>query len=98
MLVVTGIFENERFIPDKPVSIPQNKKVIVTIEELTAEASSTEKPVETRLPVLSMAQIEEWSKAPEIQSLVGVLKDANLPPDIKIGDIRNMRLEEKYQI
>ena len=33
MLVVTGIFENERFIPDRPVSIPQNRKVVVTIEE-----------------------------------------------------------------
>ena len=33
MLVVTGIFENERFIPDKPVSIPQKIKVVVTIEE-----------------------------------------------------------------
>jgi hypothetical protein len=33
MLVVTGIFEDERFIPDRPVSIPQKKKVVVTIEE-----------------------------------------------------------------
>ena len=33
MLVVTGIFENERFIPDRPVSIPQRRKVTVTIEE-----------------------------------------------------------------
>ena len=33
MLIITGIFENERFIPDKPVSIPQKKRVIVTIEE-----------------------------------------------------------------
>ena len=33
MLVVTGIFEDKRFIPDSPVSIPQKKKVIVTIEE-----------------------------------------------------------------
>jgi len=31
MLVITGIFDDGRFIPDKPVSIPQNKKVIVTI-------------------------------------------------------------------
>ena len=39
MLVVTGIFENERFIPDRPVSIPQKKKVVVTIEEeLSVEA------------------------------------------------------------
>ena len=97
MLVITGIFENERFIPDKPVSLPQKKKVIVTIEEHTAEASSTEKPVETKLSTLTMAQIEEWSKAPEIQSLVGVLKSANLPPDITISDIRNERLKEKYR-
>jgi len=25
MLVITGIFENERFIPDKSISIPQKK-------------------------------------------------------------------------
>jgi len=33
MLIVTGIFEDKQFIPDRPVSIPQKKKVIVTIEE-----------------------------------------------------------------
>ena len=33
MLVITGIFEDERFIPDVPVSIPQKKKVIVTIDD-----------------------------------------------------------------
>ena len=38
MLVITGTFENERFIPDRPVSLPQRKKAIVIIEE--------EKPVE----------------------------------------------------
>jgi len=97
MLVITGIFENERFIPDRPVSLPQKKKVVVTIEEQTAETSSKEKPVETRFPVLTMAQIEEWSKAPEIQSLVGVLKNANLAADITINDIRNERLKEKYR-
>ena len=37
MLVITGIFENERFIPDKPVTLPQKKKVIVTIEEQSEE-------------------------------------------------------------
>jgi len=36
MLIVTGIFENERFIPDTPVSIPQRKKVTITIDENTA--------------------------------------------------------------
>ncbi|GBU27622.1 hypothetical protein R84B8_01157 [Treponema sp. R8-4-B8] len=33
MLVITGIFENERFIPDRPISIPQKKKVTITINE-----------------------------------------------------------------
>jgi len=28
MLVVTGVFENERFIPDRPVSIPQKKRLL----------------------------------------------------------------------
>ena len=37
MLVITGIFEDGRIIPDKPVSIPQKKKVVVTIEEKITE-------------------------------------------------------------
>ena len=42
MLIITGIFENERFIPDRPVSIPQRKKVVVTIEE---DGNTRGKPV-----------------------------------------------------
>jgi hypothetical protein len=42
MLIITGIFENERFIPDKPVSIPQKKRVRVTIEE---DINAETKPV-----------------------------------------------------
>ena len=42
MLTITGIFENERFIPDKPVSIPQKKRVLVTIEE---DISTEIKPI-----------------------------------------------------
>ena len=49
MLVVTGIFDNEKFIPDRPVSIPQKKKVVVTIEEEktveTVTSASTENSV-----------------------------------------------------
>ena len=88
MLVITGTFEGGRFIPDRPISIPEKKKVKVIIEE---HPMAVEK-----LPKITMAQIEEWSKTPEIQSLVGVLKNANLPPDITISDIRNERLKEKY--
>ena len=37
MLVVTGIFYNERFIPDRPVSIPQRKRVTITIDDTEME-------------------------------------------------------------
>ena len=53
---------------------------------------------EKKVPCLTMAQIEEWTKTPEIQSLVGALKSAGLPPDISISDIRKERLAEKYKI
>ena len=89
MLVITGIFEDGRFIPDKPVSIPERKKVTVTIED--------EKPMVTKRTLLTMAQIDEWSNSPEIQSLVGVLKNTNLSPDITLSDIKNERLKEKYR-
>ena len=96
MLVITGIFEDGRFIPDSPITIPEKKKVKVIVEDHAAETSSTEEAAVKKIPKITMSQIEEWSKAPEIQSLVGVLKNANLPPDITIKDIRNERLMEKY--
>ena len=43
MLVVTGIFENERFIPDIPITIPQMKKVVVTIDENAENYTQTMK-------------------------------------------------------
>jgi len=39
MLVITGVFENERFFPDRPISIPQKKKVTVTIDEVSPAAA-----------------------------------------------------------
>ena len=53
---------------------------------------------EKKVPRLTMAQIEEWTKTPEIQSLVGALKSVGLPSDISISDIRKERLSEKYKI
>ena len=52
---------------------------------------------EKKIPCLTMAQIEEWAKMPEIQSLVGALKSSGLPSDISISDIRKERLAEKYK-
>ena len=48
------------------------------------------------LPRFTKEQIEEWSKAPEIQALSGALKNAGLPNDIDMKKILAMRIAEKY--
>jgi len=53
---------------------------------------------EKKVSHLTMAQIEEWTKSPEIQSLVGALKSTGLSSDISISDIRKERLAEKYKV
>lgn len=53
MLVITGMFENERFIPDTPVVIPQKKKVTITIEE-ESESVSVECPNSRKKKIHSM--------------------------------------------
>jgi hypothetical protein len=49
-------------------------------------------------PRLTRAQIEEAANATEIQALVGVLQGTDLPENISMKDVRQMRLAEKYQI
>lgn len=58
----------------------------------------TEEPATADLPRFTRAQIEEWAKDPQIQSLVGALGGTELPADITMKDIREMRLVEKYRI
>jgi hypothetical protein len=48
MLVITGVFENERFIPDSPISIPEKKNVTVTIDE-ELPATTTGRPADRRV-------------------------------------------------
>jgi len=58
-------------------------------------------PVEEKaekIPQFTKEQIEEWTKTPELQALVGILKDTGLPENITMKDIRQMRLAEKYGI
>ena len=43
MLVITGVFEKERFIPDRSVAIPQKKKVTVTIDENISAAKRADR-------------------------------------------------------
>ena len=67
----------------------RNKKVEVVLFPVKEPMKET---------LLTMAQIEEWAKAPEVQALVGALKGAGLPADISISDIRNERIAEKYEV
>ena len=69
----------------------KNKKLEVFL--FPAEDTASSKYVH---PLLTMAQIEKWANAPEIQSLVGALKETDLPENITMSDIRNERLAEKY--
>jgi hypothetical protein len=58
-------------------------------------------PVEEKsetIPKVTTAQIDEWTQTPELQALAGLLKGSDLPPDITMKDIRQMRLAEKYGI
>jgi hypothetical protein len=72
-----------------PETVPDGATELV----LTFKNVSPEKSV---LPRFSAKQIEAWSHAPEIQSLVGALKGIGLPADVSIKDIREKRLAEKY--
>jgi len=77
----------------------KNKKIEVIL--LPAESSAEDAaapPLKEGFSRFSTAQIEEWAKAPEIQTLVGALKGVGLPADISITDIRSERLAEKYTI
>jgi len=49
-------------------------------------------------PHFSKEQIQQWSNSSQIQAITGILKDADLPQDITIKDIKQMRLSEKYNI
>ena len=94
MLVIMGTFEDERFIPDRPISIPQNKKAVVIIEE---NPNATLVATVANPARLTKTQIVEWAKSPDVQALIGALKGTDLPADIDISGIRNERLAEKYK-
>ena len=92
---LVNLFDLPPSFKDKKVEV-----VLLPIEESTNEISTDKSTIQNKknFPLLTIAQIEEWAKTPEIQALVGVLKGADLPPDININDIRNERVAEKYKI
>jgi hypothetical protein len=79
---LTGIFD----LP--PIFMNRKVEVIMFPVEETGDT----------IPKFTRAQIDEWSKSPKVQVLVGALAGAGLPEDISMKDIRQMRIEEKYQI
>jgi ribosomal protein L9 len=69
MLVVTGFFENETFIPDNPVSLPQRKRVIVTIEEEKANIEISFKELAVKAKTIR-ERIEAETGTIDVQSLI----------------------------
>jgi len=69
MLVITGIFENETFVPDKPVSLPQRKRVIVTIEEEKEPAELSFKELAVKAKILR-SRIEAETGIVDVCSLI----------------------------
>jgi hypothetical protein len=68
----------------------KNRKIEVIMFPIEEKADIT--------PKLTIEQIIEWSQSPKVQAIAGVLKDAGLPEDLSMKDIRQMRLAEKYKI
>jgi hypothetical protein len=59
MLVVSGFFEKETFIPDNPVSLPQRKHVVLSIEE-KEDKEITFKELAVKAKVLRERVKSEW--------------------------------------
>ena len=69
MLVVTGIFENETFVPDKPVLLPQRKRVIITIEEEKEPKEQSFKELAAKAKILR-SHIEAKTGTVDVWSLI----------------------------
>jgi hypothetical protein len=87
MLVVTGTFENERFIPDRPVSIPQKRKVLVTIDDTITETST--KPNPDGKIRLTKSMINEMLQDEDVRFLTGLLHT-----EMTADEIRAERLKK----
>ena len=68
-MVVTGFFENETFVPDTPVLLPQRKRVIVTIEEEKEHKEPSFKELVAQAKVLR-SRIEADAGIIDVRSLI----------------------------
>jgi hypothetical protein len=71
MLVTEALFRNGQFIPENPISLPENSKVSLTIEE---------KRIEYRTP-LEFSQKENSEAWGEFERAIREINDEALPDD-----------------
>ena len=69
MLVVTGFFENDTFIPDEPISFPQRKRVTVMIEEENESQDPTYKELAARAEIYRK-QVEDDTGIIDVKSFI----------------------------
>jgi predicted DNA-binding antitoxin AbrB/MazE fold protein len=71
MLVIEALFRNGQFIPEKPISLPENSKVSLTIEEGKPE-------YRTVAEISHKENREAWE---EFEKAIREIKDEVLPDD-----------------
>jgi len=69
MLVVTGIFKDDTLVPDSPVILPQQKRVIVTIEEEKESSGQSFKELSMKAKILR-SRIEAETGVVDVCSLI----------------------------
>jgi len=88
--------ETHRMVIDIPEEFRGRSVEIIVLPVVeNHEPEQTPHLSRVALTMFTKAQIEEWAKAPEIQALSGALKNAGLPDDIDVKEIRAMRIAEK---
>ena len=68
-MVITGFFEKETFVPDTPVSLPQGKRVVITIQEEKAYPELSFKELSAKAKILR-SRIESKTGTVDVLSLI----------------------------
>jgi hypothetical protein len=77
---------------------PVSRVMVVFLDDIRIEDAPPPAPPASgkNLPKFTREQIETWRTDHDIQAFSGILKDAGLPPDITMDDIKWMRLKERH--
>ena len=69
MLVLTGVFDKQTFLPDEPVTIPQNKRAVVMIQDETSQSILTYKEFAAKARIIR-SKIEKETGKVDVLSLI----------------------------